>query len=498
MHNCHAGLDPASSKNKLSRLAGIPSTQYALPTKKMYDINDTIAALSSPPAGTGTIARSIIRMSGSRALSILAKIFRSERKITKRGIVKGKVCIDSDFEIEATVYAFSGPASYTGEDLVEIHVFAAEAVIQRILAELLGEARLAGPGEFTMRAYLNGKMDLSQAEAVAEIVAGSNKFQLAAAQKLLSGKLGDATIRIRQQLLDLLSLTEAGLDFSGEDIEFITPQKTVETISSIQNQLTRLLADSIRCEEEINLPAVGLAGVPNAGKSSLLNALLGKDRSIVSAEPATTRDVLTGVLELDRCDCALFDCAGLLPPNQCAGILDTLAQEAAVEALNSAQLVVFCVDADKSDYAEDVAAVNSLQPKELVFVATKCDLLRPEQVGRKTAELNKLFEAQFTSTSSLTGNGLSDLPKLIENTVASARAGAFEAADRIAITERHRKVVCEAMRNLTDASDQINQGNDEVAAMLLRAAYDQLGGLEREDIDEAVLERIFSNFCIGK
>ncbi len=464
----------------------------------MYDINDTIAALSSPSVGMGAVAKSIIRMSGPQALEILAKIFGPEEEITKRGIVKGKIRIDAELEIEATVYVFFGPASYTGEDLVEIHVFAAEVVIQRILAELLAEARLAGPGEFTMRAYLNGKMDLSQAEAVAEIVAGSNKLQLAAAQKLLSGKLGDTTSAIRRELLDLLSLTEAGLDFSGEDIEFITPQKAVETIGGIQSQLARLMTDSIRCEEEINLPAVGLAGAPNAGKSSLLNALSGKDRSIVSTEPATTRDVLTGVLELDKCDCALFDCAGLLPPARWAGILDTLAQEAAIEALNSAQLVLFCVDTDKSDYAEDIAAANSLQPKELVFVATKCDLPQAEQLNRKAAELDKLFGTQFTNTSSLTGDGLDNLRELIENAIVSAQAGAPEAADRIAITERHRKVVREATGNLADASDQINEGNDEVAAMLLRGAYDQLGGLEREDVDEAVLERIFSNFCIGK
>ena len=150
----------------------------------MYEINDTIAAVSSPSTGIGAVARSIIRVSGPGTLEILTEIFQPEGEITKRGIVKGKIPVDDELEIEATVYVFFGPASYTGEDLVEIHIFAAEVVVQRILGKLFAEARLAGPGEFTLRAYLNGKMDLSQAEAVAQVVAGSNELQLEAAQKL--------------------------------------------------------------------------------------------------------------------------------------------------------------------------------------------------------------------------------------------------------------------------------------------------------------------------
>jgi tRNA modification GTPase len=464
----------------------------------MYEIDDTIAAVSSPSTGIGAVARSIIRVSGPQTLEILKEIFQPEGEITKCGIVKGKIPVDDELEIEATVYVFFGPASYTGEDLVELHVFAAEVVVQHILGKLFAEARLAGPGEFTLRAYLNGRMDLSQAEAVAQVVAGSNELQLEAAQKLLAGKLCDATGAIRRELLNIMSLIEAGLDFAGQDIEFVTVQKAVETISAIRSRLDGLLAGSIRYEEEIDLPAVGLAGAPNAGKSSLLNALLGKERSIVSQQRATTRDVLTGVLQLDKCNCALFDCAGLLPGDNQAGILDTLAREAATEALNGAQLVLLCVDADKDDYAEDIAVGSCLQPKQLIYVATKCDLLGAEQLNQKATELNKLFGAQFTNTSALTGDGLANLRELIDRAVVKSRAGAPEAADRIAITERHRRVVLEAMKNLTDAGRQVNAGNDEVAAMLLRAAYDQLGGLEREDVDEAVLERIFSHFCIGK
>jgi len=463
----------------------------------MYEIDDTITAVSSP-SSAGQGARSIIRMSGPRTLAILKEIFQPDRDFAKRGIVKGKIRIDDELQIEATVYVFFGPASYTGEDLAEIHIFAAEIVVQQVLRKLFSEARLAGPGEFTLRAYLNGKMDLSQAEAVARVVAGSNKLQLEAAQKLLAGRLCETTTEIRRELLDILSRIEAGLDFAGEDIEFVTVQGAIDTISAIRSRIEELLTGSIRYEEEIHMPAVGLAGAPNAGKSSLLNALLGKDRSIVSQQRATTRDVLTGVLELDRCNCALFDCAGLLSPDHQTGVLDTLAREAAIEALNGTQLVLLCVDSGKSDYAEDIAVKSCFRPRELIYVATKCDLLGAERLSQKTARLNKLFGARFIATSALAGEGLADLRRLIDHAVVKSRTNTTEAADRIAITERHRLVVSEAMRNLADAAREVNAGNDEVAAMMLRAAYDQLGGIEREDVDEAVLERIFSHFCIGK
>jgi tRNA modification GTPase len=364
----------------------------------MYGVNDTIAAVSSPSASIPTVAKSIIRVSGARALRILNDIFEPEEKIEKRGIAKGRIRIGEELEVEAVVYVFFGPGSYTGEDLVEIHVFAADVIVQHILGRLLSEARLAGPGEFTLRAYLNGKMDISQAEAVAEIVAGSNKFQLAAAQKLLAGKLGETAGEIRQELLDLMSLIEVGIDFSGEDIEFVTGQKAVETLGRIKRRLEQLLEGSIRCEEMIDMPAVGLAGAPNAGKSRLLNALLGRDRSIVSRQRATTRDVLTGLLELASCNCALFDCAGLVQDDSQAGVLDLLAREAAIEALNGAQLVLLCVDVSKSDYAEDIAILNCLRPKEVILVATKCDLLAAEQLNQKAAALNKLFAAPNLST----------------------------------------------------------------------------------------------------
>src|SRR3990170_4665670 len=293
----------------------------------MYDLNDTIVAVSSPSMGT----RTIVRTSGDRTIEVCEAIFPGVALKDRGGIFPGSIAVDEELSIDAVLYLFAAPHSYTGEDIAEIHIAANSAVVEALMAGLLDRGlRLAGPGEFTARAYLNGKIDLSQAEAVNEIVVSSNTYQLAAAQKLLCGRLSQSAEDIRSAIMDCLSLIEAGLDFSEEDIEFISGQQTLERLGRIKKQLEELLAGSIGYESVIDLPAVGIAGAPNAGKSSLANMLLGAERSIVSHEPKTTRDVLTGVLELRNCKCVLFDCAGLLSEPE--GILDELAQTAAIEA----------------------------------------------------------------------------------------------------------------------------------------------------------------------
>ena len=404
----------------------------------------------------------------------------------------------ADIETDAALYAFTSPRSYTGEDLVELHFFSAGCVVELVMEKLLAFARQAGPGELTLRAYLNGRIDLSQAEAVAEIVAGSNAFQLQAAQKLLAGKLSQSAAKIREDILDVLSLIEAGLDFSTEGITFLGPNEATERIERITEALEAMLGGSIRYEEMIDLPSVGLAGASNAGKSSLLNALLGQERSIVSDQKATTRDVLCGVLELEKCRCTLFDCAGLKRTETDSGLLDELAAQAAAEAINAANMALLCVDMAKTDYSEDIEIVRTMHAGELALVATKADLMDAEDLKRKAAQLTELFDSEFIVTSTRSGRGIDSLRALIDSRIIRLTAGAAEAADRIAINQRHRKVVAETIEHLSAAGGQMALGNDEIAAMFLRSAYEVLAGLEKENIDEAVLERIFSNFCIGK
>ncbi len=481
----------------------------------MYDLNDTIVAVSSPSGGV----RSIIRITGPQTLSVCTQAFEPspgaqirnlKSAIRNSRIIAGQVHVNDALTVDARLYLFFAPRSYTGEPLAEIHVDASRAIVEALVQNLLaGGLRPAAPGEFTARAYLNGKLDLAQAEAVNEVISSSNRLQLEAAEKLLSGRLTKAAEEIRAALLDCLSLIEAGLDFSGEDIEFISAGQAAEQLTAIQAKLEELLAGSIRYETLVDLPAIGIAGAPNAGKSSLLNALLGWERSIVSHQPQTTRDVLTGVLTAERFQCVLFDCAGLSPAPD--GVLDELAQRAAIEALQHCSAVVFCVDAAKPDIREDRAIRALIQPRSLIYAATKCDLLSNEEQSRKREELERTFHAGFLSTSVKTASGLNELLGSLESLVRHGAAHPTVAAaaqsetrgpqseiDTVALTARHKQAVTEAVENIHQAISEVKRGNEEVAVLMIRAACQGLSEIEQQHIDEQVLDRIFSRFCIGK
>ena len=470
----------------------------------MYEPSDTIVAVSSPTSDK----RVIVRITGPNTFDVCRMGFSppiespSPHGGASSSLLSGHLALDDELEIDAKLYLFRAPHSYTGDDVAEIHIYTNRAVTEVLVGNLLSMRagiRTAEPGEFTARAYLNGKIDLAQAEAVNEIIVSSNDYQLAAAEKLLAGRLAETTASLRDSLIDCLSLIEAGLDFSGEDIEFISRPEAVKRLAEIDNRLEQLLAGSITCESLIDLPAVGIAGAPNAGKSSLLNKLLGKERSIVSAKHKTTRDVLTGLCTLAHCQCVLFDCAGLL--TDADNVLDELAQEAATEALRNSDVVIFCADISRTDWTADVAIRKLIKPKVLVPVATKCDLLGEEVLPDRLAELNELFGEDFTPISSQTGAGIGLLQTAIDRKL--AEESCIPRASVVALTARHRKAVTEAIENVGGSIDELKAGNDEVAAMMLRAAHRAVCDIESSTggpapVDEQILEQIFSRFCVGK
>jgi tRNA modification GTPase len=458
-----------------------------------YNVNDTIVAVSSPTSDQ----RVIVRITGPITIDICRQIFNLYGGVSPI-LLSGPLNIDNELKIDAQLYLFIAPHSYTGEDVAEIHVYTNSAVTEILVSNLLEkDLRMAEPGEFTARAYLNGKLDLAQAEAVNEIIVSSNEYQLAAAEKLLDGRLGEMTAKLRADLMDLLSLMEAGMDFSGEDIEFISRTDAVEKAAAIKDQLERLLSGSVHYESVIDLPAVGIAGAPNAGKSSLLNKLLGKERSIVSNRHKTTRDILTGTWTLPHCKCVLFDCAGLLIHPE--DILDELAQKTAIEALRNSAVVIFCADITKTEWSEDTAIRKLIEPKILVPIATKCDLIADQLLPGHIAAINKSFNDDFLPTSSWTDRGI----ELLRQTIDAKLTEKFEVPQpaSIALTARHRKAVTDAIRLMSESVDELNDGNDEVAALTLRAAYQTVSNIEQPGaahIDEQILGQIFSRFCIGK
>ena len=459
----------------------------------MYALQDTIFAVSSPSNNH----RVILRISGSETIDILNRIVTPPVS-GNPGITSGKI-----MNLDCLVYLFRQPHSYTGDDLAEIHLWANQAITEALMEKLLElGTRTASAGEFTARAYLNNKIDLAQAEAVNEVITASNTFQLAAAENLLTGRLGHLSKSIRESILDLLSRLEADLDFSTEDIAHANKADIIAKLDETRSRLNDLLADSIRSESTLDLPAVGITGTPNVGKSTLLNKLLGRQRSIVSHQRKTTRDVLTGEFELPGCRCVLFDCAGLTthadtersdgPASET--ILDELTQQAAVEAIRNAMAVVFCVDIAKDDWAEDLAIRRLINPTHMVTIATKTDLLSEKDIAERLSKLKSLFGCDFLPVSAHANIGIDKLKAEITTRLITTISG----HNAVALTTRHRQALNNAIHDIIQAEKEIKAGSEELAAMMLRTAYNQLSNIEQHNIDEQVLDRIFSRFCIGK
>lgn len=460
----------------------------------IYDTSDTIVAVSSGLSGI----RKIIRISGPQAFDVISKMTKEKISAFERRVYNVHLQISDGLYLPAELIAFKSPNSYTGDNLIEIHIDCGAVAVEQIIAEITrSSVRLAEPGEFTARAFLNGKIGLAQAEAVAQIVSAGSQIKLNAAQKLLAGRLSQSVGNIRNKLLDIMTLIEAGLDFSDQNIEIVPKHKALKDVAEIRDGLQNLLDGCIYYEAVIDMPSVGVAGASNAGKSSLTNTLLGWQRSIVSSEKATTRDVLSGRLELENNSCLLFDCAGLMPDSK--NILDELAQQAAIEAIHGASVMMFCIEACKDDYSDDVAALELVRGNftgPMICVVTKYDQIQ-EQSDTASPKLPDI-QNDTIFTSSQTGLGIDSLKSRIDEMLGQAMFAGGESTDAIAINQRHFETANEAIGNVKKAHKEIAAENEELAAMFLRSAYDALAGIENESVDEQMLGRIFSNFCIGK
>jgi tRNA modification GTPase len=467
----------------------------------MYRLDDTIVAIASPRVMDGQLGRTLIRISGKEAFSVFRRVGSAHAaqlpSPLNRGIYPLRIQLPRNIEVDGLAYAFPSPASYTGQDLLELHLTAAPSAVEAVYQQvILSGIRQAQPGEFTQRAYLNGKLDLTQAEAVMHIVSASNAGQIAAAERLLSGGLAAKITQLQNEILELLSLVEAGLDFAEEAIEFVTPTQATSRIANLRERIEQLLDGAVRCEELMGLPSVGLAGLPNAGKSSLMNTLTAQQRSIVSDVQGTTRDVLTETLDLDCGQCVLFDCAGLKLHTTDA--MEQLAHQAAASALSAASIILFCIDLSLNNL-EQAAAIFRLFPKtHTLGIATKSDLYPAEQIEHKLKQLNDIFGIEFVPVSTKTSAGLGILQNKLTQMLLSAQSGQNETDVGVAINLRHRQKLQSALKHLSQAADEIYNDHPEIAAMSLRQTRQELGGLEHEAVDERILDVIFSKFCIGK
>ncbi len=381
-------------------------------------------------------------------------------------------------EFPAWVYSFKGPRSYTGEDVAELHL-PGNVLLARWVMEALVErgARPAEAGEFTARAYFNGRMDLSEAEGVAATIAAGNERQLRAARQLLGGELARRLNPIMDQLAQTLALTEVGIDFSEEDVTFLSPRETLARLETIDRELEALVAGSGRFAQLSHEPRIVLAGRPNAGKSTLLNALAGQRRAVVSPVAGTTRDLLSAEVALERGMVILLDAAGL----EEAGETDVIAaamHRRAIVAIEQADVLVLVRE------ATDPRPALALGRKPDLVVHTKMDLAGNED-GRG--------ENGLIGISATTGQGMTALrQRLDELAFGTARGG-----EVVALNDRHLASIAEARAALERARHALHAGA-ELVALELREALDALGAILGAVTPDELLGQIFSKFCIGK
>jgi tRNA modification GTPase len=435
--------------------------------------NDTIAALSTPP-GEGALA--VVRISGPQAWDIARKIFHGAREFVPRRAHLGRI-VNADGVIDEVVLtAWRGPASYTGEDVVELCGHGGALVSAQVLrAVLAAGARAAGPGEFTQRAFLNGKMDLTQAEAVMDLIRAQTPLAARAAAEQLRGRIGDEISAIREALLDIVAHVEAYIDFPDEDIDPDTGASMRGRLVTTRERIAKLLATADEGRLLREGVRLAICGRPNAGKSSLLNRLLGYDRAIVSPTPGTTRDTIEESLSLRGIPFRVIDTAGL---RETADAIEREGVHRARAAVERADVVLRVIDATEPEALGDPPV-----SADEILVLNKIDLA-PTQTST-------------LGISCSTGVGLDALIDTIVSRVHAEPAGARDSF--AAINARHQSCLQRAAVALDAALERFDAGAEpEFVAVDLRAALDAAGEVVGVVDTEDILGRIFSSFCIGK
>lgn len=437
--------------------------------------SDTIAAVATAP---GEAAIALIRLSGPEAVAIVDRHFSSLlATATPRRALFGRIVSNGETIDEVLVTAFHAPASYTGEDLVEVSCHGGPVVTRRLLQLFLESgARAAGPGEFTQRAFLNGKMDLTQAEAVMDLISAHSELAARAASRQLEGSLGTEIGELRESLLDLVAHVEATIDFPEEGIAPDAREALLGRLEEISSEIARLLgtAETGRIlREGVRLV---LAGAPNAGKSSLLNRLVGYDRAIVTEIAGTTRDTIDEFISLRGVPFRIIDTAGL---REVEDLVESAGIARARAAVTDADLVIHLIDAESPTPGE-----ATLRPDE-IRVLNKIDLARTASVPA---------DARISCT---TGEGLEALVELLLER--SHSAGLGEASSLSTVNARHRTCLQRAQQGLHAATRLLREDAEpEFVAIDLHAALDAIGEIVGDADSEEILGRIFSTFCIGK
>lgn len=461
--------------------------------------NDTIIALATP-SGVGAI--SIIRLSGERSIEVVNQFFQSIKKNKSllnqktHTIHLGHIVNNNTILDEVLVSIFKNPNSYTGENVVEISCHGSVFIQQEVLQLFLQNGcRMADNGEFTMRAFLNGKMDLSQAEAVADVIASNSAASHQMAIQQMRGGITNELKELRNQLLDFAALIELELDFSGEDVEFADRTKFKELVAKITAVLKRLIDSFAFGNAMKNGIPVAIIGEPNVGKSTLLNALLNEDKAIVSDIAGTTRDAIEDEVIIDGVAFRFIDTAGI---RETKDVVENIGIKKAYEKAEKAQLIIFLIDSNKYSYSselflDEIETIRQRFPnKRLLVIANKIDTLSYHDSALLQSEIENLI---LLSAKQKTG-----IEKLKSELTSLVNTGALSNNETIVTNSRH----FEALNNALTAITSVQQGIDlqistDLFSIDIRECLRHLGNITGEyDVDKDILGHIFSNFCIGK
>lgn len=448
---------------------------------------NTIAAISTP-AGNGGVG--IIRISGNDSLKIIDRIFKPVKKgeIRPFSFKLGHI-YDEEGEIidQVLVSYFKAPKSYTGEDVCEINCHGGNVAMKKILETVLKNgAVMAEGGEFTKRAFLNGKLDLTQAEAVIELINSKSEKESMASIKQLDGKLGQEIKNIENEIVGLLADIEANIDYPEyEDIEEVRREKIIEVLRNQIEKLSKLEKSFESGKILKNGVLTAIVGKPNVGKSSLLNALLKEDRAIVTEIPGTTRDTIEEYVTIKGISLRLMDTAGI---RKTSDIVENIGVEKSKKALEEAELVLLLIDGNVGVTDEDKKIYNEIKNKPHILIINKTDL--------ECKEIN-ISDENTVRISTKTGDGLEQLENKIEELFNTKN---LDTENEIIITNiRHKDLISKTIKGLNSAIEAIETGIPiDMISINIKDAIKSLGEMLGESVSEDVLNKIFEKFCVGK